>query len=636
MSSVPPADGRIESLEDIATRLRIDSIRATTAARSGHPTSSASAADLVAAIFFDAMRFDPDAPRAITSDRFVLSKGHAAPLLYAVWAEIGAIDRARLTTLRDIESDLEGHPTPRLPFVDVATGSLGQGLSAGVGLAIGARLAGADARVYVLLGDGETAEGSVWEAAQMASHRALDNVVAIVDVNALGQSGPTMLGHDVAAYRQRFAAFGWRVQTIDGHDMREIVSALRRARRARGAPTAIIARTIKGKGIEGVEGLEGWHGKPLPADMAERAIAALDARLHHVPPPPIQRPRRSKARTIAAPIGVTVPDGPSGAVATREAYGTALVRVGAREPRVVALDGDVKNSTYAERFQEAYRDRFIEAFIAEQNMVGVATGLAAQGFIPFASSFACFLTRAADQIRMAGISRSNVKLCGSHAGVSIGEDGPSQMALEDLAMFRAVPEAVVLYPADGVATDACVQLAAAHSGIVYIRTTRMKTPAVYGADEPFTIGGAKVVRSSPDDRLTIVAAGITLHEAIAAADELGQRGLAVRIVDLYSVKPVDARTLIEAAQATGGRLLTVEDHYAEGGLGAAVADAVAETGIIVHRLAVREIPRSGAPAKLLERYGIGRGAIVQAVQEVLSEIAESEPDRRTAVSRDAA
>ena len=616
MSVVP--DGLIHSLEDVATHLRIDSIRATTAAGSGHPTSSASAADLVAAIFFDAMRFDPDAPRSPASDRFVLSKGHAAPVLYAAWAEVGVIKRDDLTHLRDIGSDVEGHPTPRLPFVDVATGSLGQGLSAGLGLAIGARLAGTDARVFVLLGDGETAEGSVWEAAALAAHDRVDNLIAIVDVNALGQSGPTMLGHDVAAYQKRFVSFGWRAITIDGHDMRQVVGALRRARRARGAPVAIVARTTKGQGIDEVAGRENWHGKALPADMAERAIRALEQRLHHVPRPPIQRPRgKSRAMTPpAATATVPVLDA-SAAAATREAYGDALVRLGATNPRVVALDGDVKNSTYAERFAAAYPERFVEGFIAEQNMVSVATGLAAQGLIPFVSSFACFLSRAADQVRMAGISRSNIKLCGSHAGVSIGEDGPSQMALEDLALFRAIPESVVLYPSDAVSTDACVQLAAAHQGIAYLRTTRMKTDAVYAADEPFAIGGLKVVRESAGDRLTLVAAGITLHEALAAHDELASGGIAVRIIDCYSVKPIDAGALLAAARATGGRLLTIEDHYAEGGLGAAVLEAVGDAGVVVHRLAVREIPRSGAPKKLLERYGIGRGAIVTKVRELL-------------------
>jgi len=617
--SVTLPQARIEALEDVATRLRIDSIRATTAAKSGHPTSAASAADLVAATFFDAMRFDPDHPRAVTSDRFVLSKGHAAPVLYAAWAEVGAIKREELLTLRQIDSDLEGHPTPRLPFVDVGTGSLGQGLGVGLGLALGARLAGSEARVWVLLGDGETAEGSVWEAVQLAAHRAAENLIAVVDVNALGQSGPTMLRHDLDAYRRRFAAFGWRVQTIDGHDMPAIVTALRRARRSRGAPSVVIARTVKGKGIEGVEGLEGWHGKPLPPDAAERAIAALESRLHHVPRPPIQRPRgRHQAPAAPATTG-SRPDALTGAVATREAYGQALVRLGAVDARVVALDGDVKNSTYAERFFEAYPARSVEGFIAEQNMVSVAAGLAAQGLLPFASSFACFLTRAADQIRMAGISRSNVKFCGSHAGVSIGEDGPSQMGLEDLALFRAVPDAVVLYPADGVATDACVQLAGEYRGIVYIRTTRMKTDPVYPADEAFTIGGLKVVRARDDDRLTVVAAGITLHEALAAADELAAKGIFARIVDLYCLKPVDRTALVEAARATGGALLTVEDHYAEGGLGAAVAEALSDTGIVVHRLAVREIPHSGSPRQLLERYGIGRAAIVRSVDEILAQ-----------------
>jgi transketolase len=617
MSGIP--DARIQALEDVATRLRIESIRATTSAKSGHPTSAASAADLVAAVFFDAMRFDPDFPRAVTSDRFVLSKGHAAPVLYAAWAEIGVIARDTLTTLRQVDSDLEGHPTPRLPFVDVATGSLGQGLGVGLGLALGARLAGSDARVFVLLGDGEVAEGSVWEAAELAGHRKQDNVIAIVDVNALGQSGPTMLGHDVDAYRRRFAAFGWRAESIDGHDMQQIVTALRRARASRGAPRAIIARTVKGQGIVDVAGLPGWHGKPLPPDAAERAIAALEARLHHVPAPPIQPPRTRAAREPQPPSAAPSSAPPPAGIATREAYGEALVRLGAVDPRIVVLDGDVKNSTFAERFFERYPERSVEGFIAEQNMVSVAAGLAGQRWVPFASTFACFLTRAADQIRMAGISRSNIKLCGSHAGVSIGEDGPSQMALEDLALFRAVPEAVVLYPADGVATDACVQLAANHAGIVYIRTTRMKTDGVYSADRAFTIGGSHVLRARSGDRLTIVAAGITLHEALAAADDLATRGVGVRVVDLYSVKPIDRETLLSSARETGGTLLTVEDHYAEGGLGSAVAEALSDTDVIVHRLAVREIPRSGPPRTLLERYGIGRGAIVRAVEEIVQE-----------------
>jgi len=612
MAELP--EGLVHSLEDVATRLRIDSIRATTAAGSGHPTSSASAADLVAAAFYAAMRFDPEDPRSPVSDRFVLSKGHAAPVLYAVWAELGVVRREDLTRLRTLDSDLEGHPTPRLPFVDVATGSLGQGLSVGVGLALGARKLGTDARAFVLLGDGETAEGSVWEAAQWAGHERLANVIAIVDVNGLGQSGPTMLDHDLRAYQRRFAAFGWRAVAIDGHDMRQIVPALRQARQSRRAPTAIIARTIKGKGIEGVEGLEGWHGKPLPQDMATRAIAVLETRLHHIPPPPVAKPTRRKLPRLEPQR--TPPPPAYADVATREAYGDALVRLGAADPRVLALDGDVKNSTYSERFRDAYPDRFVEAYIAEQNMVGMAAGLAAQRFVPFASTFACFLTRAADQLRMAAISRSNLKVCGSHAGVSIGEDGASQMGLEDLALFRALPESVVLYPADGASADACVQLAGVHHGLVYIRTTRMKTPPLYDSDESFAIGGLKVLRATEHDALTIVAAGITLHEALAAHDEMASHGIAVRVIDLYSVQPVDADGLLKAARATGNRMLVVEDHYAAGGLADAVREAVGEAGVSVRHLAVREIPHSGPPRALLERYGIGRGAIVTAAREL--------------------
>jgi transketolase len=622
VASLP--DGLVQSLEDVATRLRISSIRATTAAGSGHPTSAASAADLVAALFFDAMRFDPDEPRSPLSDRFVLSKGHAAPMLYAVWAEVGRLRHEDLLQLRTFESDLEGHPTPRLPFVDVATGSLGQGLSAGVGLALGARLAGADARAWVLLGDGEMAEGSVWEAAQMAAHTGLHTVVAIVDVNRLGQSGPTMLDWDVTAYQRRFAAFGWRTIVIDGHDMTQIVGALRRARRGRGAPTAIVARTVKGKGIEGVEDADGWHGKPLPAADAARAVAALERRLHHGPPPPIRRPsqRRSTMPSTrdAAHVGAAPPiPAPGTEIATRDAFGDALVRLGAANARVVALDADAKTSTYTERFQQAYPDRFVEGYIAEQNMIGTAMGLAAQGWIPFAATFACFLTRAADQLRMAGISQSDLKLCGSHAGVSIGEDGPSQMGLEDLALFRALPDCAVLYPADAVATEACVQLAATHPGIVYIRTTRPKTPVVYTGDARFRVGGFTVLRSSDRDRLAIVAAGITLHEALAAHEELGAADVAVRVIDLYGVKPVDAEALRREAHAAGGRILTVEDHYAEGGLGDAVLDAVAATGIAVYKAAVRGIPHSGRAKFLLEHHGIGRGAIVRWVREIVGE-----------------
>jgi transketolase len=608
---------RLTTLQDMATRLRIDCIRATTAAGSGHPTSCCSAADLVAALFFDVMRLRIKDPRAADCDRFVLSKGHAAPLLYAAWAEAGAFPVQDLLNLRRIDSDLEGHPTPRLPFVDVATGSLGQGLSAGVGLALGAKQDGSPRTVFVLLGDGECAEGSVWEAAAIASHYTLDNLVAIVDVNRFGQSETTMLGHDVGAYRKRFAAFGWRALDVDGHDMPQVVRVLRRAARPGGQPTAVVARTLKGKGIPGVEDKDGWHGKPLPEAAAKEAIAHLEKLLGGGAPARVRSPR-GKPPAAATPSSGLAPLPPPAyavgdSVATREAYGEALAKLGRLNPSIAALDGDVKNSTFAEKFKAACPDRYVEGYIAEQNLVGTGMGLAAGGKIPFVSTFACFLTRAFDQIRMAGISGTNIKFAGSHCGVSIGEDGPSQMGLEDLAMFRAVPGSIILYPADGMAAECCVELAARHAGIAYLRTSRPKTAVLYGSDEPFAVGGAKVVRQSDADRATVVAAGVTLYEALKAWEQLRDRGVPIRVIDCYSVKPVDREALLAAARATGGRLITVEDHYAEGGLGDAVLDAVGAEGVRVHKLAVREVPHSGKPAELLDRYGISARHIVNAV-----------------------
>jgi len=611
----------LAGLEDRATRLRIHAIRATSAAGSGHPTSSCSAADLVAALFFDAMRWSPAAPTAPECDRFVLSKGHAAPVLYAALAEAGVIPTEALTTLRRIDSDLEGHPTPRLPGIEVATGSLGQGLSCALGMALAARLDGAPRTIFTLLGDGECAEGAVWEAVALAAHYRVDNLVAVVDVNRFGQSQATMLEHDLEAYRRRFAAFGWRALVVDGHDMAAVVRALRQARQRRGRPTVVLARTLKGKGIPGVEGLEGWHGKALEPAQAEEAIRHLEGQLHGAPLPTPRAPRRARTAPAApaAPAGALPAPAyaPGASVATREAYGTALAALGRAHPRVVALDGDVKNSTFAERFAQACPERYIEAFIAEQNMVGMAVGLAAGGWIPFVSSFACFLTRAFDQIRMAAIGRANVKFCGSHAGVSIGEDGPSQMGLEDLAMFRAVPGATILYPSDAVAAERCVALAAAQPGIVYLRTTRPKTPVLYGPEEEFRVGGLKVLRESAADRATVVAAGITVHEALRAWEALRDRGVAVRVIDLYSVRPLDVAALVAAVRATGGRLVTVEDHYAGGGLGDAVLEALAGQAVRVRKLAVTELPRSGKPAELLDRHGISARWIVQAVTELV-------------------
>jgi transketolase len=622
----------LSELRELAQRLRRNCIRMTTEAGSGHPTSCLSAAELIAAVFFHALRYDVHMLHHPTNDRFILSKGHAAPLLYAVWAEAGAIPAEKLMTLRRVESELEGHPTPRFPWAEVATGSLGQGLSIGVGMALaGKYLDQLDYRVYVLLGDGETAEGAVWEAVALAAYYRLNNLIALVDVNRLGQSQATMYGHDLASYERRFRAFGWHTIVVDGHDLEAIIHALDQARQSETQPVAILAQTVKGKGVSFLEDREGWHGKPLKrGEETERALRDLGipegwpldkieppVGFELLSPPPLPDGRYTvEAVTSREPW--PLPTYRIGdLVATREAYGTGLVRAGRMNPRIVALDGDTKNSTFSEKFQQAYPHRFFEKFIAEQNMVGAAIGLAARGYVPFASTFACFLTRAFDQIRMAGISRANIKLCGSHAGVSIGEDGPSQMGLEDLAMMRAVPGSVVLYPSDAVSTERAVELAATHPGIVYIRTTRPKTPVLYPNDEEFAIGRCKILRQDARDRLTIVAAGITLHEALRAYEELKGHGLFVRVVDLFSVKPLDRETLRRAARETGGTLLTVEDHYPEGGLGDAIASALSEEGVRVVKLAVNDLPRSGKPEELLDRYGISARRIVHRVRELV-------------------
>jgi transketolase len=608
-------------LHNIATKLRIDSIRSTTAAGSGHPTTCASAADLVAALFFAEMRFDPAKPRLTQNDRFVLSKGHAAPLLYAAWAAVGFVKHDELLKLREFDSDLEGHPTPRLEFVDVATGSLGQGLPAGIGSALNARRIKSDYRTYVLMGDGETAEGSVWEAAEAASHFRLDNLVGITDVNRLGQSRPTIWQHDMEALARRWRAFGWHAIVIDGHNLDAILDAYAEARATKGQPTMILAKTFKGYGISIAQDKDGWHGKALKPEEADRAVKELEATLSPVPDDAVDALRAAIPRPTASEPAQAAPASPpppsyklGDHVATREAYGTALARLGQADSRVVALDADVGNSTFSERFEKASPDRFYESYIAEQVMVGAAMGLAARGAIPFPSTFACFLSRAYDFIRMAAISNVNVKLAGSHAGVSIGEDGPSQMALEDLAMMRAEPNITVLYPSDAVCAERCVELAAYRPGPVYIRTSRPKTPVIYGNDEVFSVGGSKVLRRSGADVATVVGAGVTVFEALKAYDQLKQKGIAIRVIDAYSIQPIDAATLIEAAQATKGVVITVEDHYAAGGLGDAVAEAIAPAGASVRRLAVGEIPRSGKPDELLDRFGISAAHIVQAVQ----------------------
>jgi transketolase len=603
-------------LVGVANQLRIHSITATTAAGSGHPSSCCSAADIVAALFFGHMRYDPKNPRYHNNDRFILSKGHAAPLLYAAWAENGFLPVEKLTTLRQIGSDIEGHPTPRLPFVDVATGSLGQGLSVGVGMALAARLDNLDFRTCVLLGDGECAEGSVWEAASLAGIRQLTNLVAIVDVNRLGQSEPTAFGHHPEVYQKRFEAFGWRTEMIDGHDMEEILEVLA-AVGLGSQPLAILARTFKGAGVSFMQDKEGWHGKALSKEEAAQALAELQPKARSGRDLPIPKPAEAPAPNVSAPGSFPPVNYNKGdKIATREAYGNALARIGAVDQRMVALDGDTKNSTYSEKFLKKFPDRFFECYIAEQNMVGVATGLQTRGKVPFASTFAAFFTRAHDQIRMAGHSMANLKLVGSHVGVSIGEDGGSQMGLEDLAMMRAVAGSIVLYPADAVAAEKLVEQMSSTPGLCYLRTSRPKTPVIYDGREVFPIGGAKVLRQSQNDRATVVAAGVTLFEAFKAADTLASEGINIAVIDAYSVKPLGAELIRAAAGKTRNTIITVEDHYPEGGLGDAVAGELSPHGIKVHKLAVYELPRSGQAEELLARHRIDAAAIVEKVKSL--------------------
>ncbi|MGN6643210.1 MAG: transketolase [Verrucomicrobiota bacterium] len=604
-----------EKLKGIANQLRIHSIASTTAAGSGHPSSCCSAADVVAALFFGEMHYRPKDPQYYNNDRFILSKGHAAPLLYAAWAETGLFPASDLLKLRQLNSDLEGHPTPRLPFVDVATGSLGQGLSVGVGMALCARLDHLDYKTYVLLGDGEIAEGSVWEAASLAGVYKLNHLVAIVDVNRLGQSQATAFGYDLDIYQKRFQAFGWRTEVIDGHDMDEIVEVLAAAGLGE-QPLVILAKTIKGAGVSFIEGKDGWHGKPLSEEEAARAIAELQPAAQSGLGVEIPAPSELPAPNDAAPASYPPLSYKLGeTVATRAAYGNALVRMGEVDARIVTLDGDTKNSTYAEKFFQKFPDRSTECFIAEQNMVGVATGFAVRGKVPFASTFATFLSRAYDQIRIAGISQANLKLVGSHVGVSIGEDGPSQMALEDLAMMRAVVGSTVLYASDAVCAEKLLEQMALKKGICFLRTSRPKTPVIYNNDEPFPIGGAKVLREG--DKLTVVAAGVTLFEALKAADALKNEGVNITVIDAYSIKPLGRDVIKAAAQKTKNVVLTVEDHYPEGGLGDAVAGELSAEGIRVHKLAVTGLPRSGKPEELLAKYGIDAAGITRTVKALI-------------------
>jgi transketolase len=610
---------------ELAQQLRVDSIRCSTKAGSGHPTSSMSAADLMAVLMSEYLRYDFANPHNPNNDHLIFSKGHASPLLYSIYKAAGAISDEELMTLRQRGSRLEGHPTPVLPWVDVATGSLGQGLPIGVGVGLaGKYLDKLPFHIWVLLGDSEMAEGSIWEALELAGHYQLSNLIGILDMNRLGQRGETMLGWNGDAYAARAKAFDWHTIEIDGHDLSQVNDAYREALQQMTQPTLIIARTVKGKGFPEIENQNGWHGKALPTDMADRAIAELGGVRNIViqvhAPDALQPATRPKTAELQLP---TYPSGTP--VATRSAYGDALKALGAARSDVVGLDGEVSNSTYAETFAKAYPDRFFEQYIAEQQMTATAVGLQVRGYVPFASTFAAFFSRAYDFIRMAAISRANIRLCGSHAGVSIGEDGPSQMALEDLAMMRAVHGSTVLYPSDANQTAQLVAEMAEQKGIVYLRTTREKTPIIYGPEERFPIGGSRVARQSDSDQATVVGAGITLHEALKAAETLKGEGINIRVIDLYSVKPVDVKTLRDAASATGGRIVTVEDHWREGGLGAAVLDAFAGTDEqqpaatmpTVVKLAVHHMPDSATPDQELEEAGINAAAIVIAVKQLL-------------------
>ena len=610
----------LDQISELAAQLRVDSIRCSTSAGSGHPTSSMSAADLLATLMARHLRYDWDAPEKAGNDHLVFSKGHASPLLYSVYKAAGVVsDQELMEGYRRFDQRLEGHPTPVLPWVDVATGSLGQGLPDGVGIALaGKYLEQAPYRVWVLTGDSELAEGSMWEALATAGYYELTNLVTIVDVNRLGQRGETALGWDLDTYAARVEAFGARAVIIDGHDIGQIDEALAQADGELDRPLVILARTLKGKGYSGIEDELDWHGKPMPDDKAEEAIAELGGERNLVvrgpEPPEVDRPQPSRG-------SVELPTFEKGEeIATRKAYGPALAALGAADPRIVALDGEVSNSTGVADFIEAHPDRFFEMFIAEQQMVAAATGMATRGYLTFASSFAAFLTRAADFIRMAPVSRVDLRLVGSHAGVEIGADGPSQMGLEDLAMFAATQGSTVLYPSDATSTVALVEQMTETPGVSYMRTTRGAFPVLYGADEQFPVGGSKTLRSSEGDAVTLIGAGVTLHEALAAADSLAEQDIKARVIDAYSIKPIDAEGIREAVAATGGRVVVAEDHHAEGGLGAAVLSALASepiTDLHMEHLAVDGVPGSGTTAELLDWAGIDAAHIAEAARSTL-------------------
>ncbi|KAH8244665.1 transketolase-like protein 2 [Drosophila bipectinata] len=626
MSYHKPEAKTVQDLKDLAQKLRIHSITSTQASKSGHPTSCSSIAEIMSVLFFQQMKLNLKHPRDPSSDRLILSKGHAAPILYAAWAEAGLFPVDDLKNLRKIDSDLEGHPTPRLNFIDVGTGSLGQGVAVGAGMAyVGKNYDKADYRTYVIVGDGESAEGSVWESLHFAGHYGLDNLCVIFDVNRLGQSEATSLQHKLDVYRDRLEAFGFNTVVVDGHDVEELCKALHCAAITKSKPTALIAKTFKGKDFPKIEDADNWHGKPL-GDKAAEVIKHLEGLIVCKD---VKLSPKSVSKTGAAPeidiSNVKLSSPPSyklgDSIATRLAYGTALAKIAKNNDRVVALDGDTKNSTYSDKIKTISPERYIECFIAEQNLVGVAVGAACRRrTVAFVSTFATFFTRAFDQIRMGAISQTNVNFVGSHCGCSIGEDGPSQMGLEDIAMFRTIPGSTIFYPSDAVSTERAVELAANTKGVCFIRTSRPNTCVIYENDEPLNIGQGKVVRQKSSDEVLLIGAGITLYECLSAADQLEKNCITARVIDPFTIKPLDAALIIEHGKQCGGRVVVVEDHYQQGGLGEAVLSALAgERNFVVKHLYVPTVPRSGPPSVLIDMFGISARHVVAAVNDLLKQ-----------------
>lgn len=610
----------INLLNNKSYQLRVDSLRATTQAGSGHPSSCLSAADIVSVLFFDIMRYNPENPKQPNNDRFILSKGHAAPLLYAAWKQVGVIGDEQLMTLRDIHSVLEGHPTARFYYADAATGSLGCGLSIGLGIALAGALEQRDFYTYVLLGDSECAEGSVWEAAHLAAYYKAHKLIAIIDFNTLGQTGKTIEDTNTESMAQKFEAFGWNSLIIDGHDTEEIIKALQQAQQFSDRPTVIIARTLKGYGVSIMEDKENFHGKVLSQEQLPKALEELktrfnDAATYTGTPWTVNLPDPDATHVMCTDFEIPTPQLPE-KLSTREAYGKALTVAGSVCRTIVALDAEVNNSTYSYLFKEKFKNRFFQCFIAEQNMIGMAIGFASRTKVPFVSTFSAFYSRAFDQIRMAAIGNVPLRLVGSHCGISVGEDGPSQMGLEDIALMRTIPNSIIFYPCDGTSTYKLVQeMANYEEGISYLRTTREETKTIYSPTETFSIGGCKVLKKNNNASALIVAAGITVHEALEASRILESEGIFINIIDLYCIKPLDSATIIALANLSNNIIITVEDHYLEGGMGQAVAAAVINENSILYQLAVKELARSGSACKLRAWAGIDAQAIVRAVKE---------------------